>query len=302
MPLGIPWLADAARLTGYPVVEVPGWPDRGHGPLRAVEGVVLHHTAGAATGDYPSLGVVRDGRPGLSGPLAQLGLGRSGTVFVIAAGVAYHAGASDWAGFTDLNDEFLGIEAESVGTRDDWTPEQRDAYPRLVAALLYFMRRGADRAAGHKEIANPPGRKIDPAYWDLVALRARVARLLEDPSVRIPRTAPRRKAFPEMIERPFERFDGSRPGRIIVPVGTASAIVARAWLSVGADGGCRFQAWFQRSADSDAAPPGAGTPVDWTVRNAQRRWVEIPSGTEFVQYIVTDPRGPGAVTIEMQAK
>ena len=104
--------------------------------MSGVEGVVLHHTAGAATGDYPSLAVVRDGRPGLPGPLAHLGLARSGTVYVIAAGLAYHAGASDWAGFVDLNATFLGIEGESVGTRDDWTPAQRDAYPRLVAALL----------------------------------------------------------------------------------------------------------------------------------------------------------------------
>lgn len=179
----VPWLADAARLTGYPVVELAGWQARGHGGFRAVEVVVAHHTAGAPLGDYPSLGVVRDGRAGLDGPLANYGLGRSGTVYVVAAGVAWHAGASAWAGFYDLNDEAIGIEAESVGTRDDWTWEQRDAYPRLVAATLHYMGRGAERACGHRECALPAGRKIDPAFWNLPALRGEVARYLADPAL-----------------------------------------------------------------------------------------------------------------------
>ncbi|WP_433505402.1 N-acetylmuramoyl-L-alanine amidase [Pseudonocardia halophobica] len=149
------WLVDAARLTGYPVNEGAGWRGRGHGDFRVLEGVVLHHTADGPTGIYPSLGVVRDGRAGLAGPLANLG--RDGTIFVTAAGVAWHAGASRWAGSTDLNDEFLGIEAEPTGTRDDWTPQQRDCYPRLVAALLYYMRRGPDRAC--EKTQNKVGRR-----------------------------------------------------------------------------------------------------------------------------------------------
>jgi hypothetical protein len=187
MAIYVPWLADAARLTRYPVVEVAGWRTRGHGGMRVVEGVVAHHTANGPRGDYPSLNIVRNGRAGLRGPLSAYGLGRSGTIFVIAAGQSWHAGASAWARYIDLNDEFLGIEAESVGTRDDWTPAQRDAYPRLTAAILYYMRRGADRVAGHKEVCRPRGRKIDPAYWDMNAFRSRVAWMLADPQKRIPR-------------------------------------------------------------------------------------------------------------------
>jgi hypothetical protein len=191
--LYIPWLVDAARLTGYPVVDVPGHRARGHGGMRAVEGVTGHHTADGP-GEYPSLFIVRDGRSDLAGPLAHLGLGRSGTIYVIAAGLCYHAGASQWAGFLDLNDEFIGIEAESAGTRDDWTDAQHDAYPRLVAALLHFMRRDASRFAGHREVCLPTGRKIDPAFLDLPAFRKRVEWLLGDALARIPRFAnpPRR--------------------------------------------------------------------------------------------------------------
>lgn len=180
----IPWLADAARMTGYPVSEVGGWPTRGHGGFRVVECVATHHTATsrAAPGDYPSLRVVRDGRAGLPGPLCNLGLGRSGTIYVVAAGVAYHAGASAWAGYYDLNDEAIGIEAENDGVGEPWSADQLDAYCRLVAALLYYMRRDASRFAGHKDIALPKGRKIDPAGIDTGWMRAHVAAYLAAPA------------------------------------------------------------------------------------------------------------------------
>ncbi|HEX4818201.1 MAG TPA: hypothetical protein VFV66_36130 [Nonomuraea sp.] len=88
----MPWLtqvADVARCTGPPVVEVAGWQSRGHGPQPEVEGVVCHHTAGpAGGGDYPSLRVVRDGPPGLDGPLSHVGLGRSGTIYMISRAAA----------------------------------------------------------------------------------------------------------------------------------------------------------------------------------------------------------------------
>lgn len=167
MGIWIPWLADAARMTGYPVIVLNGQRTRGHGGFRVVEGVVGHHTATSANakGDFPSQRIVTEGRADLPGPLCNYGLGRSGAIYVVAAGVAWHAGASRWAGFHDLNDEFIGIEAESPGY-GEWTAAQRDAYPRLVAAALHYMRRGADRYAGHKDVCIPPGRKPDPRGID----------------------------------------------------------------------------------------------------------------------------------------
>lgn len=189
MTFYIPWLVDAARLTGYPVIDVPGRASRGHGGMRVVEVVTDHHTANPNRANYPSLGIVRDGRADLAGPLAHLGLARDGTIYVIASGLCYHAGASRWAGFNDLNDEAIGIEAESAGTYDDWTSAQKDCYPRLNAALLYYMHRGADRLCGHKECCLPAGRKIDPGFTNMQAVRDKVAWLLGDPLHRIPRFA-----------------------------------------------------------------------------------------------------------------
>lgn len=168
MGIYVGWLVDAARQavagTGKQVIVSPGWATRGQGGLRVLEVVVGHHTATpeSAPGDYPSLNVVQNGRAGLIGLLSQLGLGRTGNVYVMGAGLAYHAGASAYAGFVDLNDESIGIEAEDSGD-GTWTPDQLFMYPRLVGACLFYMRRGPDRYASHRTVARPAGRKGDPA-------------------------------------------------------------------------------------------------------------------------------------------
>lgn len=234
----VPWLADAARLTGYPVVEIADWQSAGASGgegMSVVEGVVGHHTATPSSyaGDYPSLRVVRDGRTGLTGPLSHYGLGRSGTVYVIGAGKANHAGVSDWAGYTSLNDKFIGIEAEDDGLDGVWTPEQLDAYPRLVAAILHYMRRDASRYAGHKDVANPPGRKIDPNGIDSNWMREKVAAYLADPTTITAGSAPAEPGFvappaPEPAWNPSQRLDvdgsfGPRTVRKLqVAIGVAS--------------------------------------------------------------------------------
>lgn len=168
-------LADACRKSGLPVVEVDGWRTRGHGELFAVNSVICHHTATskAAAGNYPSLAIVRDGRSDLPGPLSQLGLGRDGTVYVIAAGVAYHAGLT----FFPRQDNWhaIGIEAEHDGV-SAWPPVQHSAYVRLVAALAEHYGVPLSNVQGHKEIAKPLGRKIDPNF-DMTDFRARVKRV-----------------------------------------------------------------------------------------------------------------------------
>lgn len=179
------WLADAARETGYPVNENTGWQSRGHGGMTAAHGVVNHWTAGpaqaATTRNYPSLAVVRDGRPGLDGPLAGLGLGFDGTIEVIAAGRCYHAGVSAWRGETDLNDTFVGVEVESPGGFV-YTAAQNDCLPRLNAALLRRMARSEAWATAHYEVATPAGRKPDGPSRDMPAWRQVVGRYLANPA------------------------------------------------------------------------------------------------------------------------
>lgn len=172
------WLTDlaaTARSSGLTVVEAPMWLGRGHGPMTGVRSVMVHHTAGPSAGDMPSLPVLIDGRPDLAGPLCHLGLARSGTVHVVAAGLAWHAGA-----VTDPtvlgNDWSIGIECEATGTAP-WPPAQRAALVALCVALCRRWGLDASRVVGHKEAAIPPGRKIDPNL-DMPALRADIAAVL----------------------------------------------------------------------------------------------------------------------------
>lgn len=170
-------LADILRGAGLRVVEVPGWRTRGHGQMSAVRGVLWHHTATSAkaSGDYPSQNIVTNGRSDLPGPLCNLGLGRNGTWYVVAAGLAYHAGSGSYPGVgTNGNGTLIGIEAEHPGTAGTpWPAEQIDSYRRGTAALLRAFGLGADRAIGHKEWA--PSRKIDPYGLDMAAERRFVA-------------------------------------------------------------------------------------------------------------------------------
>lgn len=156
-----------------PVHEVRNWQSRGSinfGP----RGLVVHHTADGA-GDYPSQGIVTSGRSGLPGPLAQFGLGRSGGVWIIAAGRANHAGAGGWKVLSG-NTAVWGIEAESRGTIDDWTPEQRRNYPILSGLIARHTGFGVEMICGHKEWA--PSRKRDPAFYNMNDFRQSVARFL----------------------------------------------------------------------------------------------------------------------------
>jgi hypothetical protein len=166
MVFSLTWLPEVLEGAGLKVAEQPGWRTRGHGDVGTIKGVICHHTAGPKNGNMPSLGIVTNGRPDLAGPLAQLGLGRDGTWFVIAAGRASHAGAGNWQGVTTGNSSFIGIEAENTGLENDnpWPDVQMDAYRRGVAAILKHIGAQPIMAAGHLEYALPVGRKSDPSF------------------------------------------------------------------------------------------------------------------------------------------
>jgi hypothetical protein len=162
-------LADILRKAGLPIIEVEGWKTRGHGIMTSAKGILIHHTAGPATGDMPSLKVVRDGRPDLAGPLSQLGLGRNGTWYIIAAGRAYHAGATiDDSIYGNSN--AIGIEAEGTGIPSTntghayWPEVQYQSYIKGVKALQAAYAIPTSRVKGHKEAAVPLGRKPDPNF------------------------------------------------------------------------------------------------------------------------------------------
>jgi hypothetical protein len=184
MPFSLTWLPDVLRGAGLKVAEVPGWQNRGARDLNVgdILGVLCHHTGVRSTKNMPTLNSLINGRAAeknlaaIPGPLAQLGLGRDGTFYVIAAGRANHAGKGMWRGISDGNAHLIGIEAENSGDDDDhWPPVQIDAYQHGVAAILKQIKQPAIFCAGHKEYAF--GRKDDPSF-KMDEFRAAVQKLL----------------------------------------------------------------------------------------------------------------------------
>lgn len=168
-----PTVANHLRSWGLKVVEVAGWTTRTAGYTFSPRGVIVHHTAGSATGNAPSLAVVRDGRPGILGPLSQFVLGRDGTVYVVGSGRANHAGVGYYPGIgSDGNGTLWGIEAENTGLGERWPDVQLAAYYRLAAALGAFSGFDHTRVIAHKEWA--PTRKYDPAGINMTQFRENV--------------------------------------------------------------------------------------------------------------------------------
>ncbi|CAF1645080.1 unnamed protein product, partial [Rotaria sordida] len=152
-------LATILRNAGLKVVEVSGWTTRGHGQMTSVKSIIVHHTAGPASGDMPSLNFIRDGSSSLRGPLSQLALGRTGTWYVVAAGLCYHAGVvTDSSLYSNAN--AIGIEAEGTGVpasnvgHAHWPEVQWQSYVRVFEhsrMLLIFCNSSVKR---YKEIAS----------------------------------------------------------------------------------------------------------------------------------------------------
>lgn len=155
-------LARVAKKTGYPVVEVKGWKTRGQGQMGAIKTIVAHHTAGPKSGNAPSLNVVTHGRAGLRGALSHYVLGRDGTIYVVAAGLTWHAGTVRNAAYG--NKHAIGIEAENTGLGEKWSNAQLDSYVKLCRALVNEFKLSVNDVRAHKEICSPVGRKPDPNF------------------------------------------------------------------------------------------------------------------------------------------
>lgn len=176
-------LAHVLRAAGLTVVEIDGWQSRGRAFAATPKAVICHHTAGPSAArngkDYPSLGVVRDGRAGLPGPLCQIGIGRSGTIYVVASGRANHAGKVNNPKYG--NASTIGIEAENSGN-EPWPQAQYRAYLDCVRALCKTYNIAHDDVRGHKEICYPRGRKPDPSF-SMSEFRASLAKFRPDTHV-----------------------------------------------------------------------------------------------------------------------
>jgi peptidoglycan hydrolase-like protein with peptidoglycan-binding domain len=171
-------LAEVLRAEGVNPKEYPGWRTRGHGDFSDIRGVMVHHTGS----DNTTAVTIAEGRPDLAGPLSQLHIARDGTVTVVAAGVAWHAGVGQypWLPTNMGNWHMIGIECANSGTRPgaphrlNWPDAQYFALVRCCAAINRRLRQTSRRTIGHKEYAGRSQGKWDPGAIDMDLLRADV--------------------------------------------------------------------------------------------------------------------------------
>lgn len=180
------------RSAGVRVREAGGWQSRGNGQSSAYEGGLVHHTATGFGIAVPGTGagnLLINGRPDLRGPLCNYAGNDDGSITVIAAHPANHAGASGGRSMGPLpttrsfNRRVLGLEIVYPGTTPMRAAQYRSAlvWARVVADVVG----GGDieRVRAHAETSvtgkfdpgDAPGRTIDMA-----AFRRAAKTVLED--------------------------------------------------------------------------------------------------------------------------
>ena len=255
MSFELTWMPQTLLDAGLKVAEVPGWESRGRAGMGQVVGVMCHHTAGPRNGNMPTLRTLIEGRDDQPGPLAQLGLGRDGTYYVVAAGRCNHAGAGSWRGINTGNSSFIGIEAENTGVGEPWPDVQIDAYQRGIAAILNHLGRPLEFCVGHKEWA--PSRKNDPSF-EMAGFRTQVGLLMSGQAT----------GRPQIPAVEVEPLPGATPRRTLRRGDVSDLVkIVQTKCQVDADGlfGAATEAAvreFQRRA-GDLVPDGIVGPKTW---------------------------------------
>ena len=171
------------RPKDWKVVEVDGWQTRGKEPKDWLCQVFHHTASNRRAGNAPSLGICTNGRGGsapVPGPLCNAVVGRDGTWHVIASGAANHPGVSTIPHHGGISSGVkyyaLGWECENDGIGEPWPRSQLASIETGEAAVADHLgwRLDTSEVFGHKEIARPKGRKIDPAGIDMDDHRRRV--------------------------------------------------------------------------------------------------------------------------------
>jgi hypothetical protein len=151
-----PALDMVIRSAGVPIKLYSGWQTRSRssGGFTQLLGIVCHHTASPSSQGFQSCwDYLAVGHP--DSPVANMILGRDGTVGVHAAGASNHAGKGGPA-----NSYCIGIEAQNDGVGENWSPAMMESYEKMCAAMCSAYGLQASDCIAHREWA--PSRKIDP--------------------------------------------------------------------------------------------------------------------------------------------
>lgn len=193
------WLPAALRSAGLNVVETGGWTSRSHGDLPDRPVVVWHHDA-SPEGDSP--GALDWMVSNWDNASAQIWINRYGVVYLVGAGIAWHAGPV-LEGMPN-NAKSVGIETDHT-TGEDWPAELLAALRLVTAVILRRSQIAADAGLYfHRQIARPFGRKSDPDGLVLQDEIRAVAQIMAGPPSGQTPTAPPTPEEPEMTPEQFK--------------------------------------------------------------------------------------------------
>ena len=259
-------LPDLLKRAGLDVVTVGGWRGRERpGPFGPV-GVLNHHTGASARGwtldkelAYAKW-MFLEGRPndGLPAPLVQIALGRSGRVYIGAAGRSNHAGRAKSSGSVaagDGNALYVGVEWMLSGT-EKIPAHMRKAGVTLNAVLTHEVTKTSVRTVschyqtsvtGKWDIGDPDGiayrghRVLDVNKFrrDVEAERERLYEAKAAPRIKNP--------FPPLPDGPIAQWNCKVGDRASFPYALAR-FRGKAIVALQETGGHRgdIRAWARR--------------------------------------------------------
>lgn len=259
-PLTADRLLAALHAEGVTVVEHPGWRThhRNHkGAWGPVNGVMIHHTVSSESA--ASVALCRDGYAALPGPLCHGVIDKAGTVHLISAGRANHAGGGDpavlrrvvaedygdrppaprahdgSAGAADGNARFYGFECVNLGDgKDPWPAAQLEAIERASAALCRAHGWSARSVIGHAEWS---AAKIDPRGFTMPSMRTRITTRLATAATKPPKpAAPSKPTQPAQPQKPATPRHQPFPGASFFTARTSSAVITAMGRRLAAEG------------------------------------------------------------------
>jgi hypothetical protein len=242
-PIAPDRLVEILRAEGLKVVETKGWKtherdDETGKAFGPVHGIMIHHTVTKGTAN--TVRICKDGYASLPGPLCHGVIAKNGTIHLISAGRANHAGTGDpdvlaavkaesygdkppttdvhdGESGVDGNDAFYGFECENLGDGEDpWPAEQLDAIEKASAAICRELDWKAKSVIGHLEWSDW---KSDPKGFSMVTMRARIDKRLEGDKPEAPKPPveqPKPPAKPKYQPFPGAAFFKSQPNSPII--------------------------------------------------------------------------------------
>lgn len=299
------------RSYGVPVRFWSGWDRRGNGQVSDYRGMTWHHTASNYGKAYATL---VNGHSTLPGPICNSSGDDDGGVTIIAAHPANHAGASGGRNMGPLpvtrsfNKHMWGHEIVYPGVKPMTDAQYRTAVILGAVVSKVLRRPNADWCRGHAETSITG--KWDPGYapnktYDLNKMRRESTAMMGVSPGPAPAPSPVISTGDDemgMLPIVVPPTKGLAAMRLAIPVGKASSITARAWVSMVVNGESKGsgRVWAQ-SDTGGIADRWFNIPYDAAANRSARDWWELPSGTTQVNIHYDMPEG-GCILLEWQGK